>query len=101
MTEILKEISKELPKDADVSDISFEGANIVIYTKNREFFANNNGTIKGIVDKIKKRVELRADPSILLDEEKTEEKPKYAPKLTESRLKDVSWSLDILDMKRK
>jgi len=32
---------------------------------------------------------------------KTEEKPKYAPKLTESRLKDVSWSLDILDMKRK
>jgi len=74
MTEILKEISKELPKDADVSDISFEGANIVIYTKNREFFANNNGTIKGIVDKIKKRVELRADPSILLDEEKTEEK---------------------------
>ena len=26
---------------------------------------------------------------------------KYAGKLTESRLKDISWSLDILDMKRK
>lgn len=35
------------------------------------------------------------------DIKKEEEKPKYAPKLTESKLKDVSWSLDILDMKRK
>lgn len=26
---------------------------------------------------------------------------KYAPKLTESRLKDVAWSLDILDMRKK
>ena len=74
MTEILKEVLKELPADANTSDITFEGANIVIYTKNRDFFTNNNGVIKGIVDKIKKRVELRADPSILLEEEKADEK---------------------------
>jgi hypothetical protein len=35
------------------------------------------------------------------DQKIAAEKPKYAPKLTESRLKDVSWSLDILDMRRK
>ncbi|MAG47364.1 beta-CASP ribonuclease aCPSF1 [archaeon] len=74
MTDIIKEIQKELPKDSDVSEINYEGANIVIYTKNKEFFSDNKGIIKTIVDKIKKRVELRADPSILLDPEKAEDK---------------------------
>ena len=44
-----------------------------MYTKNKEFFLNNNGTLKEIVDKIKKRVELRPDPSIILEEGKAEE----------------------------
>src|SRR3989344_5630947 len=53
-----------------------EGANIVVYTKDRNFFLDNEGIIKSIVDKIKKRVELRADPSIALDVENAEEKIK-------------------------
>jgi hypothetical protein len=32
---------------------------------------------------------------------KEAEQPKYAPKLTQSKLKDISWSLDVLDMRRK
>jgi len=35
------------------------------------------------------------------EETKKPEESKYAPKLTESRLKDVAWSLDVLDMKKK
>ncbi|MBI2107027.1 beta-CASP ribonuclease aCPSF1 [Candidatus Woesearchaeota archaeon] len=73
MVNILKEVLKDVPESADISDSGFEGANIVLYTKNKEFFLNNNGTLKEIVDKIKKRVELRPDPSIILDEEKAEE----------------------------
>jgi len=69
---IIEEIKELLPKESDISDISFEGANIVLYTRNKEFFLENNGTIKGIVDKIKKRVELRADPSMPLGLEKAE-----------------------------
>ncbi|MBU0757332.1 MAG: beta-CASP ribonuclease aCPSF1 [Nanoarchaeota archaeon] len=72
MIEILEEIMKDLPKEK-VSDICFEAANIVVYTKDREFFFNNEGTIKAIVNKIKKRVELRPDPAICIDQEKATE----------------------------
>ena len=73
MVNILKEVLKDVAESAEISDSGFEGANIVLYTKNKEFFLNNNGTLKEIVDKIKKRVELRPDPSIILEEGKAEE----------------------------
>ena len=68
---IIKEILKNLPSDK-ISEANFEGANIVLYTKDEGFFLNNNGLIKKIVDDIKKRVELRPDPSITMDMEKAE-----------------------------
>src|SRR3989344_7554753 len=73
MVNILKEVLKDVPESADISDSGFEGANIVLYTKNKEFFLNNNGVLKDIVEKIKKRIELRPDPSLLIEEEKAEE----------------------------
>ncbi len=62
---------KELPPDANISEGVFEGANIVLYTKNKDFFLDNGGAIKNIVDNFKKRIELRADPSIVLGLEET------------------------------
>jgi len=47
---------------------------------------------------IKKTEKSKAQPKEI---KKVEEVPKYTAKLTESRLKDISWSLDILDMKKK
>ena len=38
----------------------------------KSFFLNNSGSIKKIVDKIKKRVELRPDPAITEDMEVAE-----------------------------
>src|SRR3989344_5450956 len=70
MVEILKSIIEELPKL--VSDAVFEGANIVLYTDNKEFFKTGETRIKDIVNKIKKRIELRSDKSILATEEETE-----------------------------
>jgi KH/beta-lactamase-domain protein len=72
MNEIIKEILKSLPTNK-VSDTSFEAANIVLYTKDREFFLDNKGTIKNAVDAVKKRIELRADPAILLEEDRAKE----------------------------
>ena len=65
MIDIIKEILKQLPSDK-ISEANFEGANIVLYTKDKDFFLNNNGIIKKVVDSIKKRVELRPNPSITL-----------------------------------
>jgi len=72
MTDIIDEILSDLPKDK-ISDAGFEGANIVLYTKDKKFFLDNNGIIKEIVDKIKKRIELRPDPAITLELEKAEQ----------------------------
>jgi hypothetical protein len=76
MTTIIDEVLKHIPDSAKVSDVSFEGANIVIYTKNKDFFLDSNGVIKEIVNDIKKRVEVRSDPSLCLDIEKAEKKIK-------------------------
>lgn len=71
MADIIKEILKNLPENK-ISDVNFEGANIVLYTKDRDFFLNNSGVIKRVVDSIKKRVELRPDPSITMGMEEAE-----------------------------
>jgi len=68
---IIKEILSQLPEEK-ISDACFEGANIVLYTKDKDFFLDNNGLIKKIVNNIKKRVELRPDPAITLDIEDAE-----------------------------
>lgn len=71
MGDIIKEILSKLP-DGKVADAVFEGANIVLYTKDEEFFLNPGTRIREIVDELKKRIELRPDPSITVDSEKAE-----------------------------
>ena len=70
MSDILKDIQKKLPKVINAAH--FEGANIVLYTNDIEFFKDNQGKIKELVNEFKKRIELRIDPEILKSEEETE-----------------------------
>jgi uncharacterized protein len=70
MPDILKNIKGELPPV--ITDATFEGANIVLYTGDKDFFKNGEGKVKEVVDKIKKRIELRAEKSILASEDDTE-----------------------------
>ncbi len=72
LNKISKEILKQIPENK-VSEIAFEGANIVLYTKEKDFFLDGGDSVKQIVDMFKKRVELRSDPSVTLDKEKAEE----------------------------
>lgn len=65
MVKILDEIVKELPSDK-ISSVEFEAANIVIYTTSREFLFGGRETIKSLVSKFKKRIELRADNTLLM-----------------------------------
>ncbi len=70
MPDILKDVQKELPKI--ISSANFEGANLVFYTDDMDFFKDNQGKIKELVNKFKKRIELRADPKLLKEQEETE-----------------------------
>jgi hypothetical protein len=70
MPDIMKTILNELPERI-IDSANFEGANIVVYTKDKNFFLEGEGKIIEIVNKIKKRVELRASKDLLLEQEKT------------------------------
>jgi KH/beta-lactamase-domain protein len=72
--EILKNIIDRLGEK--ITEAGFEGANIVLYTDNEDFFKDGEPKIKEIVNDIKKRIELRADTKILLEEKKTEQEIK-------------------------
>lgn len=85
---IIDEILSNIPEEAEISQCTFEGANIIVYTKSEDFFLNKGGVIKDVVNLIKKRVELRMDPSQVMDMEKAEDIiRKILP--VESELSDV------------
>lgn len=71
MADILKTIEEQLPRGTVGSTI-FEGANIIVYTTDSAFFKNGDSQIKEVVNNIKKRIELRADQSLLKSQEETE-----------------------------
>lgn len=72
MADILKKITDKL--GGKISEANFEGANIVVYTQDENFFREGEPKIKEIVDEIKKRIELRADTKILPDQKTTEKR---------------------------
>ncbi len=69
-TTILKEMQKSLPKDAEITEVKFEGPEIVLYTKNPDFFRSHERVIREMVSNLKKRIEIRPDQSITLEPEK-------------------------------
>ncbi|MBI2628880.1 beta-CASP ribonuclease aCPSF1 [Candidatus Pacearchaeota archaeon] len=71
MADILKSITDELPKV--ITEAEFEAANIVVYTDNAKFFREGETQIRELVNRFKKRIELRADEKILESQEKTKE----------------------------
>lgn len=71
--EIIQEVKEGLPDDSMISEVCFEGSDIVLYTKNREMFKSDAEFIKDLVSKLKKRIELRPHSSIRKDQETAKE----------------------------
>jgi len=102
MPDILKTIIKELPPKV-IDSANFEGANIVVYTSSKEFFLSGETKIREVVDKIKKRIELRADKSLLFNQEKAKEVIKnIIPKEAEIQdiLFDEQRSVVVIEVKK-
>ncbi len=67
---IIKELEANLPADAQISETKFEGSEMILYTKNKEFFRNSDDVVRTMVSNLKKRIEIRPDQSITLESEK-------------------------------
>jgi len=85
--EILEKVKNLLPSGV-VSRIELEGSEIIVYTKDREFFRTHEDVVRSVVEQIKKRIEIRPDIELMLDEEKTKEKIlEIVPK--DANIKDI------------
>jgi len=63
-------ILKNIPKEAEVSRIEFEGPRLAIYAKKPEVLVENSFIITDLVSILRKRIVIRSDPSVRLSEPK-------------------------------
>ncbi|MCL4348421.1 MAG: beta-CASP ribonuclease aCPSF1 [Candidatus Thermoplasmatota archaeon] len=61
-----------LPENG-ITEIDYEGPNIVVYTKNEALFSGRDDIARQVAQEIRRRIAIRPDPSILTDEVKAEE----------------------------
>jgi hypothetical protein len=64
--EILERVKSLLPEGV-VSRIELEGCEIIIYTMDREFFLSHEPIVRGIVEEVKKRIEVRAEKELRME----------------------------------
>jgi len=76
LREIKGKVRAIIPPSIDVSDVEFEGALVVIYTKHPDKFAVNEDLIKQLAKLLQKRIAVRPDPSVLTDTDTAERKIK-------------------------
>ena len=94
LNRVEEEIRAVIPPDIRITDIEFEGAELVIYTKDPEKFAEQNEIVKQLAKKLQKRIVVRPDPDVLEDMEKAEEKIRaLIPE--EAKLVDIYFEPDV------
>jgi hypothetical protein len=72
LKEIREEVKKEIPATVVITDIELEAAVLVIYTKHPEKFAEDEDLVRRLAKKLRKRVVVRPDPSVLANIEKAD-----------------------------
>ena len=76
LREVKGKVRGVIPPSIDVSDVEFEGALVVIYTKHPDKFAKNEELIKQLAKMLQRRIAVRPDPSVITDTDTAERKIK-------------------------
>ena len=78
LVEKVEESVRQVVKDqnVDISKVELEAATVVVYTKDADVFAKDNRLVRKMSHKVKRKVEIRPDASILADVEFAEKKIK-------------------------
>ncbi|MEE8632360.1 MAG: beta-CASP ribonuclease aCPSF1, partial [Candidatus Bathyarchaeia archaeon] len=66
--EVSQTVLQQIPKQAEVTRIEFEGPALAIYVKKPEVLISQSSIISEIVASIRKRIVIRSDPSVRLPE---------------------------------
>jgi len=85
---VMATILQNLPKECSLTKIEYEGPRIALHTNKPQFLLENNKILSNIVGQIKKRIVLRIDESIRIDEGEVQKvAEKYVPQ--ESNITDI------------
>ncbi len=69
LNDLKQKIRAQLPKDITISDVDFEGPELVIYTEEPRKFADSGDLIKSLAKDLRKRLVVRPDPKVLVQPE--------------------------------
>ena len=72
LDDLKAEIDTEVPADITVSDVTYEGPELVIYTPHPKRFAQNGDLVRNLASKLRKRITVRPDPEALSAPKKAE-----------------------------
>jgi len=65
LDDISAEIEQEVPNEITVTEVTYEGPELVVYTRDPKTFASNGDLIRKLASKLRKRITVRPDPSEL------------------------------------
>jgi len=59
------EIESEVPADITITEVRYEGPELVIYTRDPKRFARDGDLVRKLASKLRKRITVRPDPAVL------------------------------------
>lgn len=69
LVDLKERARKQLPRDITISNVEFEGPELVIYTREPRKFADKGDIVRRLAKDLRKRIVVRPDPSVLAEPE--------------------------------
>ncbi|MFB6135578.1 MAG: KH domain-containing protein, partial [Halobacteriaceae archaeon] len=67
LDELEQTIESEIPSDISVTEVKYEGPELVVYTRDPKKFASDGDLVRNLASKLRKRITVRPDPDVLTD----------------------------------
>ncbi|MFB6269912.1 MAG: beta-CASP ribonuclease aCPSF1 [Halobacterium sp.] len=74
LEELQDQITNEIPPDISVTDVKYEGPELVVYTRDPKQFAQDGYLVRRLASQLRKRITVRPDPAVLSRPDQAREK---------------------------
>lgn len=74
LKQVRKDIADFLPDSSWVSEVEFEGPVLVVYSTRPEMLVDNGDLVRELAKRVRKRIVIRADETVLTEEKEAEDK---------------------------
>jgi KH/beta-lactamase-domain protein len=65
LEEMQAEIENEVPPDISITEVKYEGPELVVYTRDPKRFASDGDLVRRLASQLRKRITVRPDPAVL------------------------------------